>query len=67
MGEVLGMTVRPIKVEIPAQARLPPKLTRMFAWYDEHALLGNSTTLRAILGREPRTLRSFFEELNAQA
>ncbi len=67
MGEVLGMTVNPIKVEIPAQASLPPKLTRMFAWYDKHALLGNSVTLRAILGREPRTLRSFFEELNAQA
>ncbi len=67
MGQVLGMTVKPIKVEIPAQAGLPPKLTRMFAWYDKHALLGNSTTLRAILGREPRTLRSFFEELNAQA
>ena len=67
MGEVLGMTVKTIKVEIPAQAGLPPKLTRMFAWYDKHALLGNSTTLRAILGREPRTLRSFFEELNAQA
>jgi uncharacterized protein YbjT (DUF2867 family) len=67
MGEVLGMTVKPIKVEIPPQASLPPKLTRMFAWYDKHALLGNSTTLRAILGREPRTLRSFFEELNTQA
>jgi hypothetical protein len=39
----------------------------MFDWYDKHALLGNSTTLRAILRREPRTLRSFFEELNTEA
>ena len=67
MSDALGKAVRPIKVELPAEAGLPPKLTRMFDWYDKHALLGNSTTLRAILGREPRTLRSFFEELDAQA
>jgi uncharacterized protein YbjT (DUF2867 family) len=67
MSEVLGKQVNPIKIELPARANVPPKLTRMFDWYDKHALLGNSTTLRAILGREPRTLRSFFEELNATA
>jgi uncharacterized protein YbjT (DUF2867 family) len=67
MSQVVGKSITPIKVEIPAQASMPPKLTRMFAWYDKHALLGNSTTLRAILGREPRTLKSYFEELNAQA
>jgi uncharacterized protein YbjT (DUF2867 family) len=66
MSEVPGKQVKPIKIELPTQANTPPKLTRMFDWYDKHALLGNSTTLRAILGREPRTLRSFFEELNAQ-
>ena len=67
MSEVVGKPIKPIKVEIPPQANMPPKLTRMFAWYDKHSLLGNSTTLRAILGREPRTLKSFFGELNAQA
>lgn len=66
MSQVIGKEVKPIKVEIPPQANMPPKLTRMFAWYDKHALLGNSTTLRAILGREPRTLRAFFEELNSK-
>ena len=65
MGEILGKPVKPIKVELPPQAGMPPKLTRMFDWYDQHGLLGNSTTLRAILGREPRSLRAFFEELNA--
>ena len=64
MGEILGKPVKPIKVELPPQAGLPPKLTRMFDWYDKHGLLGNSTTLRAILGHEPRSLRAFFEELN---
>jgi len=67
MSQIVGKEIKPIKVEIPPQANIPPKLTRMFAWYDKHALLGNSTTLRAILGREPRTLKSFFEELNTQA
>jgi hypothetical protein len=65
MSEVLGRQVKPIKIELPAQAGMPPKLTRMFDWYDRHGLLGNGTTLRAILGREPRSLRAFFEELNA--
>ncbi len=67
MSEVAGKPVKPIKIEFPMEANTPAKLTRMFDWYDKHALLGNTTTLRAILGREPRTLRSFFEELNAQA
>ena len=66
MGEVLGRKVIPQKIELPRQDGPPPKLGRMFAWYDKHPLLGNATTLRAILKREPRTLRAFFEELNAQ-
>ncbi len=44
MSQVVGKPIKPIKVEIPAQANLPLKLTRMFAWHDKHALLGNSTT-----------------------
>lgn len=35
----------------------------MFDWYDTHGLLGNPLILRSILGREPRTLRAYFEEL----
>ena len=34
----------------------------MFDWYDNRGLVGNSSTLRAILDREPRTLRSYLEE-----
>jgi hypothetical protein len=37
----------------------------MFDWYDKRGLMGSALTLRAILGREPRTLHTFFEELNA--
>jgi hypothetical protein len=35
----------------------------MFEHYDHNGLLGCALTLRAILGREPRTLRAYFEEL----
>jgi len=38
----------------------------MFDWYDKRGLRGGALELRAILGREPQTLRAFFEELNAQ-
>lgn len=62
LTEVLGRTVTARKVDPPAQ---PGKLARMFAWYDAHPLLGNPATLRGILGREPRTLRAYFEELHA--
>ncbi|RWL38101.1 MAG: NmrA/HSCARG family protein [Mesorhizobium sp.] len=38
-------------------------LRAMFDHYDHHGLLGNALTLRAILGREPRLLRAYLEEL----
>lgn len=70
MGEVLGReikAVRPAPPAAPAQAgNQPPPMQLMFEWYDQHGLPGNALTLRAILGREPRTLRAYFEELAAQ-
>ena len=69
IGEVLG---RPIKAEridptMAAAGAGPgaPALEKMFDWYDKRGLMGSAVTLRAVLGREPRTLRAFFEELNA--
>jgi uncharacterized protein YbjT (DUF2867 family) len=69
IGEVLG---RPIKAEridstMAAAGTGPgaPALKKMFDWYDKRGLMGSDLTLRAILGREPRTLHTFFEELNA--
>lgn len=35
----------------------------MFDHYDQHDLLGNPLTIQAILDREPRALRAYFEEL----
>ncbi len=46
------------------EGQLAP-LKAMYDWYDRHELLGNPLTLRAILGREPRTLLNYFEELAA--
>lgn len=72
IGDVLGRT---IKAEAPPfaqwaeQAHVPKDgpvrsgLEAMFGLYDQHELLGNALTLRAILGREPRTLRAYIEEL----
>jgi len=69
MSEVLGRQIRaerfdPDKV-VAGAGELGKGLRRMFDWYDHQGLLGNALTLRAILGREPRTLRSYIEELNA--
>lgn len=63
MGDVLG---RDIKADTVDQSTMGPDVAPMrpmFEHYDESGLRGNSLTLRAILGREPRTLRTYFEEL----
>ena len=68
ISEVLG---REIKAEVlqpkpsaggapdPQQAAMKP----MLEWYDKHGLMGNAITLEAVLGRSPRTMKAFFEEL----
>lgn len=72
IGEVLGRPIDAEKVQLNASANVPDDspqalqlaaMKPMFKWYDQHSLLGSALTLRAILGREPRTLRSYFEEL----
>jgi uncharacterized protein YbjT (DUF2867 family) len=60
MAEVLG---RPVAAAVSEQGDAPREMRAMFDWYDSHGLLGNDVVLRALLGREPRSLRSYFEEL----
>lgn len=62
MSEATGKSVKAVRAKPP---KLPPgsPMTRMFDYYDKHGLIGNSLTLRAILGRDPRTLRGYLEEL----
>jgi hypothetical protein len=63
ISDVLGRTITPQRIDpqslpAPAQAMRP-----MFDHYDRIGLRGSAVTLTALLGRPPRTLRSFFEEL----
>lgn len=66
MGEALGREIKVGSID-PNKAAdgQPPPIKQMFDWYDRHGLLGNALTLRAILGREPRTLCAYFQELAA--
>ena len=67
MSEACGQTIEAATVPPPkADGPQSAGLKKMFAWYDQHPLLGNPLVLRAILGRAPRTLRAYFEELNAR-
>jgi uncharacterized protein YbjT (DUF2867 family) len=69
IGEVLGRAIKAERMDpkVASAGAGPgaPALEKMFDWYDKHGLMGSDLTLRAILGREPRTLRAFFEALNA--
>jgi uncharacterized protein YbjT (DUF2867 family) len=53
------------KANLPYDESQVEILRQIHAHYAAHGSPGNSLTLRAILGREPRTLRAFIEELAA--
>lgn len=68
MGEVLGREIQatrldPDKIAPGNDGGQPSPIRRMFDWYDDCGLLGNALILRAILGREPRTLEQYIREL----
>ena len=76
MSDALGRKVRadtvPFaewaeKTGIPMDGPTYPGLKAMYAWYDAHGFLANSLTLNALLGRTPRTLGTYFEELACSA
>ena len=69
IGKVLGRDIKVDRID-PQKAAAgagdqAAGLKKMFDWYDARGLQGCALTLRAILGREPRTLLAFFEELAA--
>ena len=53
------------KANLPYNAAQRQQLAAMYANYDQHGLLGNPFTLRAILGREPRSMPEFLADLMA--
>lgn len=70
LSEVLGRPIEAVRMPLEEFAsRLPEGpfrdgMLRMMAHYDRHGLPGgNPLVLRAILGREPRALRDYFQEL----
>ena len=74
MSEVIGRKIEAITLDPNEPAgdsketgdkKLPSPMKAMFDWYDKHELVGNPLILRAILGRVPRSLRAYFEEIAA--
>ena len=68
ISEVLGHEVKAEVLEPkPSSGGAPDPqqagMKAMMEWYDKHGLMGNALTLEAILGRPPRTMKQYFEEL----
>ncbi|WP_428393067.1 NmrA family NAD(P)-binding protein [Lichenicoccus sp.] len=75
-SRVSGRTITPAapdfeawvaKAKLPYNADQKRQLAAMYANYDQHGLLGNPFTLRAILGRAPRSMDMFFADLMSGA
>jgi uncharacterized protein YbjT (DUF2867 family) len=62
-GEVLRREIKVGTLDPSTFGDIPSDMKAMFSHYNQHGLLGNALLLRSILGREPRTLRPYFEEL----
>ena len=72
ISEVLGRPISAVQIPLDQFAAQLPEgpfrdgMRRMMAHYDRHGLPGgNPLVLRAILGREPRSLKDYFQELAA--
>lgn len=63
MSEALGRPIRAERVDPDTLGEDIAPMRPMFAHYDRDGLRANPLMLRAILGREPRTLADFFKEL----
>jgi uncharacterized protein YbjT (DUF2867 family) len=70
LSAVLGRPITAVQIPLDQFASQLPEgpfrdgMTRMMAHYDRHGLPGgNALVLRAILGREPRSLKEYFAEL----
>ncbi len=65
ISDVLGRKIDAATVDPRTLGDGAAPMRPMFDHYDHHGLLGSPVALRAILGREPRTLRDYFHELTA--
>ena len=62
IGAALGREIRAERIDPATQDQAPPPMRTMFAHYDRVGLRANPLVLRAILGREPRSLAAFVRE-----
>lgn len=67
IGDVLRREIKARRVDPTTLGDAAEPMRPMFDHYDHHGLCGNAMTLRAILGREPRMLRAYFEKLAGRA
>lgn len=65
LSEVLGHAIRAQVIDPASLSENTKPMRPMFEHYDRMGLVGNALTLRAILKKEPRTLRAYFDELAA--
>ena len=65
VSRILGRTIKAGTIDPATLGEAAAPIRTMFEHYNHHELLGNALTLRAILGREPRSLGAYFEELAA--
>jgi uncharacterized protein YbjT (DUF2867 family) len=65
IADVVGHEIAAKKLDPAVLGTGAAPMRPMFDHYDRQGLLGNALTLSSILGREPRTLRAYFEELTA--
>jgi len=63
LTDVLGREVIEQRLDAAELGDAAARMKPMLEHYEHHGLLGNALTLRAILGREPRSLRDYFGEL----
>lgn len=66
IGKALGREVRAERIDPDTLGDKATPMRPMFDHYEHVGLRGNPLTLRAILGREPRSLDQFFAELAAE-
>ena len=74
ISEVLGYTVTAgeknaeewlERLPLPDDGYTKGALARMYDYYDKHGLVGNPLVLKAVLGREPRSMHDFLRDLVA--
>ena len=65
ISKVIGREIKVERRDPAALGSIPENMKTMFQHYDRHGLMGNPLTLRAILGREPRSLEAYFQEFAA--